>query len=372
MSASAGDARQAPTFSFLCTAYRTEAYLADTIESVQAQTRGDWELVVVDNGMSEEIVRIVRSYSDTDTRVRLVRQENRGISGGVNAAAAAAQGRYLVVLNSDDQVLPEYCLRLSAVLDEHPEVDAVGCDAVLFSDEDGIELKHSFMYTVGARRPLDIRERLTVADVIGGQQPYYSGAVRREAWDAVCGYVTETPKVEDLSLWVRLIAAGFDVRAVPDRLGRFRVRGDSVSRDPDSVESFGHNTERALALAAQSSGRPEDCEALRYRLSLLHYHRALRRARWAFLDGDVTTSRDEARRAFGARRTVRSAMVVGGLTVAPGLLRRMHPVKQWLQTMAGRILSRMAPPVPQASLAPTSTRMSRNLGRLASVVRRAS
>lgn len=69
-----------PTLSFLSTAYRTEAVVGRMIESVLAQTRGDWELVVVDNGNADPVADAVRAYVD-DPRIRLVRQENRGMTG---------------------------------------------------------------------------------------------------------------------------------------------------------------------------------------------------------------------------------------------------------------------------------------------------
>ena len=65
-----------PMFSFLSPAYRTEKTLSRTIDSVRAQTRSDWELVVVDNGNSDAIAAVVGPYL-SDPRIRLIRQENR-------------------------------------------------------------------------------------------------------------------------------------------------------------------------------------------------------------------------------------------------------------------------------------------------------
>ena len=87
--------------------YKTEVYLAETIDSVIAQTDGRWELVVVDNGRSDEVADIVGTYV-RDARVSLVRQENQGYTGGVMAAAAVARGDYLCVLDSDDLLRPDY------------------------------------------------------------------------------------------------------------------------------------------------------------------------------------------------------------------------------------------------------------------------
>ena len=114
MTVSSTEAR--PRLSFLTPAYRTEAYLPDTIASVLRQTNPNWELIVVDNGNSDAIASIVRSFAD-DPRVRLVRQENRGYAGGVMAAAAVARGDYFCVLDSDDEVMPEFAATVLDVLD---------------------------------------------------------------------------------------------------------------------------------------------------------------------------------------------------------------------------------------------------------------
>ncbi len=318
-----------PAFSILCTAYLTELYLAETIESVRVQTRGDWELVVVDNGCSDEIARLVRWYA-FDPRIRLVRQENRGIAGGVDAAARVAHGRYFSVLHSDDQIRPDFCARMGAVLDARPEIDALGCDAYVFVDGEDHDLPGGFRRHVGARGTPTLDHRVTLTELIGGQFIYGTGAVRRQVWEAIGGFATETPKVGDLSLWLRLLGAGFDVRVLPERLGRYRLRSDSESRDAAGVESFEEAMEQALTTATRQSGKPEDYAALHRTLRHQHYFQALRRARWAFLDGNLTVARAQSARAFRLCPTLRSAAVVCGLAVAPSALRRVHPVKQRL------------------------------------------
>lgn len=350
----------APTFSILCTAYQTERYLAQTICSVLAQTRSNWELVVVDNGRSDEIARIVRSYLP-DPRILLVRQENHGTVGGVMAAAAVARGSYFVVLNSDDGITPDFCARLGAILEAHPSIDALGCDATCFADPGGHELPRSYLRGMGVRHPPTLDHRLTVADIIRGEQPYYTGAFRRDAWEAVGGYETDSPEAEgpqaeNLSLWLRLTVADFEVRAIPDRLGRYRVRQDSTSCHPDSVESFERSVERALEHAVQATGRAEDVEALHCRRQQVRYMQALRRARWAVGHDDLAGARREVRLAFDERRTVRSGALLVGLATAPGLLRHVHPVKQRLTTDVNWITGRIVRVARDAGLTRQSAR----------------
>ena len=188
-----------PTFTIMCSAYRCEAYLADTIASVVGQTFTDWELVVVDNGISDAIADIVRQHS-ADRRVRLIRQENARLIGGITTAAKAARGRYLVPLDSDDMLMPDFCQRMATILDGRSEIDVLSCDAHLFDDGGAGTLARSFL-----RRTTGLEHRLTLArpdrrarcgSVLRRVPP--GGLVRRR-W-----LRPRTDLVEDIALFLRL------------------------------------------------------------------------------------------------------------------------------------------------------------------------
>lgn len=330
-------ATHTPRFSIMCSAYRCEAYLADTIESVLAQRYPDWELIVVDNGMSDTVAAIVERYTH-DPRVRLIRQENRRLVGGITAAAAASTGAYLVPLDSDDMLTPEFCTRMAAVLDSHPHIDVLSCDSYLFVDNHDLDLARSFL-----RHTTGLGHRLTLADLIGDHDvmPYFA-AFRREAWFAGGGYAEGDDLVEDIALFLRLVGSGHDVRVLPERLTRYRLRGDSSSRDPSSVEAFELGRERVYTEAAERSGDPETLRVLGQRLRGLRYDQALRRARWAFVQNDLPAARAAAWDAFRQRRTARSVAVVAGLGIAPAVLRQIHPAKQHLHAWASRLGAQVA------------------------------
>ncbi|WP_067689368.1 glycosyltransferase family 2 protein [Nocardia jejuensis] len=328
-----------PGFSFLTTAYKTEDYLRDTIESVVAQTLPDWELIVVDNGMSDEIAAIVESYRD-DGRIRLVRQENKGYDGGVMAAAARATGRYFVVLDSDDQVMPTFCAEVRRALDADPGIDAVGCDAFRF-DDSGADLPVGYYRSTNVKRKPDPATRLTLIDLLGGLVPYYTAAIRREAWEAVGGYDRGGEELhESVVIWIRMVGA-YDIRVLPDRLARFRIRGDSMTRDPEKVEAFMAELERSFSWAAPTD--PEARAALDRTLRTFRYWVQLRRAQQALLAGDDRAARAAAREAFTQRKTVRAAAIIASVSTFPDTLRRIHPLKQQVSERfaraAGRIVS---------------------------------
>ena len=90
-----------------------------------------------------------------------------------------------------------------------------------------------------AARPRPIRPGRPLSPSCSNEGvPSYLGAIRREAWDAHGGYEPSADVEPDVTMWLRLVAAGHDVRILPDTLVRIRIRPDSDSRDPSNIEAF--------------------------------------------------------------------------------------------------------------------------------------
>ncbi|WP_182347870.1 glycosyltransferase family A protein [Tomitella gaofuii] len=318
----------APSVSFLTPVYRTESYLPATIESVLAQSDPCWELILVDNGMSDEAVRIVAQYPDA--RIRLLRQQNNGYAGGVMAASSAASGEFIAVLDSDDLLASDYVASVAAFIRTHPGVDAVGCDAYQFSDGNGESFISGYFRSTALRRGPRRGRRLTVDDVLAGEVPYYSSAIRRTAWNQVGGYAPGMADVdESVVVWLRLTEK-YDVRLIPDKLAWYRVRDTSLSRDPAGVDDFERRLLRSFeSLGTDPARMPAHTRrAVERNLRRLRFQQAMRRARGALLDDDVHAARIFARTALAQRPCLRGAAVVAALSVAPRAAKAAHPVKQ--------------------------------------------
>jgi hypothetical protein len=330
-----------PLFSFLTTAYRTERYVAETIESVLAQTRDDWELIVVDNGNSDEMAQIVEQYT-SDSRITLVRQANKGVRGGVTAAVGIASGRYLCLVDSDDVLKPNFCEKIATVIEAESEVHAVGCDVVLFTDFDVLPPERYF-HSVGRKTLPDPAQTMSLADMLDEGVPPYIGAVRRDMWKAHSLYDPHAADIEpDVEMWLTLAAAGRDIRLLGDSLAKVRLRPDSMTHEPSAVEGFESRLQRAFTAVGErhSSGT---ADVVKFpALQRIRYHQALRRARWAILDGDVAGARTAAREAYKQQSTLRAAAVICGLAVSPRLLRLVHPVKNRAQLALSRVRRRGA------------------------------
>src|SRR2546422_9693139 len=103
--------------SLLMTLYNRERFVAPAIKSVLAQTRGDWELIVWDDGSSDRSAAVATEAAGTDPRVRIVRGEHQGLAKALNSAAALARGDYLGWVDCDDMLAPTALAETAAVLE---------------------------------------------------------------------------------------------------------------------------------------------------------------------------------------------------------------------------------------------------------------
>ena len=109
--------------------YNAEKTLSKAIDSILSQTETEIELILVDDGSSDESLAICQSYAERDSRVIIISQENAGVSAARNAGIAAAHGVYIGFVDADDWIAPEMYERL---LEEAKRTgaDVVMCDAM--------------------------------------------------------------------------------------------------------------------------------------------------------------------------------------------------------------------------------------------------
>lgn len=98
----------APLISVIVPVYNTAPFLRECVDSLLHQTFSDFELLLVDDGSTDDSPAICDDYAARDNRIRVIHQENRGLSGARNAGIDAAKGTYLSFVDSDDAVAPRY------------------------------------------------------------------------------------------------------------------------------------------------------------------------------------------------------------------------------------------------------------------------
>ena len=209
--------------------FNDAAYLRAAIDSILGQTYTDFELVIVDDGSTDDSAQIAESYADP--RLRLIRNGvNRGLAHALNVGLAATRSELVARHDADDVSAPTRLARQVEFLERHPYLAAAGTQA-------------SFIDGAGRpKRALTDRKGETSIEVhwqIMFGSPLFHGSVmfRTHVVRDVFGGYDETMGVgEDYELWSRLMLAGEQLLNLPDVLLRYRVRVDSLSsryRDPD-------------------------------------------------------------------------------------------------------------------------------------------
>ncbi len=190
-----------PRVSVLMPVYNAERYLSEAIESILNQTYENFEFIIVNDGSTDQSLKIIRNFEMSDSRINIISRDNTGIVGALNDGLEIASGEYIARMDADDVSLPD---RLEAQVDymnSNPDCVIVGGHAWVI-DPDGDILK---LY----RRPLhheDIMEQLLQAD--GGAIVHPVAMFRKSAFDKVRGYRKEFELIEDLDLYLRLLECG--------------------------------------------------------------------------------------------------------------------------------------------------------------------
>ena len=215
-----------------------EAFLADALESVVAQTFEDLEAIVVDDGSTDRTPEILDDYARRDGRLRVMRVPGNGVARARNLGCNAAQGRYLAILDSDDVALPERLNIQVPFLDARPDVAVVG-GAGIFIDEQGVEIGR-------AAYPSDEAEVEAVLE--SGRVPLIHSAatVRAEIFHRTSGYRPALELAQDYDLWLRIAPLG-RITSPPDPVVRYRIHARQASTR--NFEKTARSARAALAAA---------------------------------------------------------------------------------------------------------------------------
>jgi glycosyltransferase involved in cell wall biosynthesis len=207
-------------------ACNAERFLTEAIESVLAQSYEPVETIVVDDGSDDRTAEIAARYE----RVKLVRQENRGLPAARNAGVAASSGELLAFNDADDAMLPE---RLAIQVEHLRANPGVGC--VLASQELAMEPDAELpFWAQGTETPLFDR----FGDAARSETPdiyTVSMVMSRALFDAVGGFdETMRDANEDVDLLFRLLERGVTIARLPDVVVRRRVHAGSMTQDREA------------------------------------------------------------------------------------------------------------------------------------------
>jgi len=302
-----------PTFAVVIPAYNASQLIAEALASVFAQTAAAAEVVVSDDGSTDDLETALKPFRD---RITLLQNPHRGAAAARNAAVEAASSDFVVMLDADDVYEPERLDALADLAEARPDLDILATD--LWYERDGSLAERFYDWTPFPTE----HQRLAIIDRCFVACP----AMRRERVLEIGGF-DELPAIapaEDWDLFLRLVLSGSEAGLVDRPLLRYRIRASSATGDRSrALWARVRVLEKARS---RSDLRPGESDYLDSRL---------RRARTRAILSDaatLTASRpDDFRRALlrlaltaGLEAPARAAVAAGAVAPAAGrhLLRR--------------------------------------------------
>lgn len=213
-----------PTVSVVIPCYNAGDYLPEAIASVSAQTCKAFEIIVVDDGSDAPATLQHLHNLEHSVEVRLLRTgANRGVAAARNLGIQAARGSYILPLDADDLIAPDYLEKALIIFTERPETAIVSCSARFFGAASGVR-----------QLPGYTPKRLLSENLL-----FSSSLFRKVDWAAVGGYCTAMRYGwEDWEFWISLTRLQPQVVTISQPLLQYRIRRDSRDRSMGTLQKL--------------------------------------------------------------------------------------------------------------------------------------
>lgn len=212
-----------PKFSFIIPVYNTEKYLSRCLNSVQNQTLGEFEAIIIDDGSTDNSKQVIDNYLQ-DNRFKYIYQINSGLSEARNTGIKQASGEYLLFLDSDDYVSLELCEILSKTVEENIDVVKFQCKYIYDNREenvnDGIEFKDTG--TSVLLKLIEIKSLL---------EPAWLYAYKREFWKENNFKYIKNIYHEDFALTPYILSKAKNVKVINKNLYYYVQVENSITRN---------------------------------------------------------------------------------------------------------------------------------------------
>jgi len=206
-----------PKVSVIIPCYNQGIYLDEAVDSVLNQTYEDFEIIIVNDGSTDEFTnRLLADYRKPHTRILQTR--NQGLATARNTGITEARGEFILPLDADDKIGPGYLGKAVAILERQPNVGIVYCRGELFGDRTG-----------DIAAPQFSRIGMLISNLI-----FCSALFRKSEWEQVGGY---NPNMihgcEDWDFWLSLLELGLSAERLPEVYFYYRVRESSMNQAMD-------------------------------------------------------------------------------------------------------------------------------------------
>jgi glycosyltransferase involved in cell wall biosynthesis len=203
---------QSPLVSIIIPCYNQGVYLEEAVDSVLNQTYQNTEIIIVNDGSTDSYTNtLLSNYNKPRTRIIII--ENQGLAGARNAGIRVSQGKYILPLDGDDKIAPEYIAEAVNILENKPSVKLVYCEAEYFGAKSGKWELPEYSYT----------------HLFFGNMIFCSAVYRKVDFDATDGYDTNMKYGwEDWEFWLRLLESDSEVYRIPFIRFYYRIKDNSM------------------------------------------------------------------------------------------------------------------------------------------------
>lgn len=306
-----------PKVSICIPTYNRVHYLTYAVQSVLAQTYGDFELIICDDASPDNTAEVVKGWDDP--RIRYIRHpQNIRRSRNMRSGFEAATGEYFIKFDDDDALCPEFLEKTVAVLDTHPEIDFVCTSHWIIdgnSDRDETATVENAQKWGKDRLSAGQIPDLTLQTFQYQSLQVGSSLFRREALQEVDFMRPEADGCEDFDLLVRLAIAGKQGYFIPEYLMEYRIHGGQTS----TKQNLHFLNAKVFCLDSYHFQEPE-LEALR-RIKLAGTREALG-LRYVEI-GEDERGREQLSQVLQTNSSARKAQVGLALSYLPLSLRKL-------------------------------------------------
>jgi glycosyltransferase involved in cell wall biosynthesis len=215
--------KELPLISVIIPTYNCAPYLVSAIQSAMDQTYSNVEIVVVNDGSSDNTDEVVQPFLD---QIIYVKQENKGLSGARNEGFSASHGQYICFLDADDLLLPDKVQRQLAVFEREPDLGVVISGYITVAEDGCTEINR-----VEKKWHHDAMEKLLNHEVF----PPHAPLIRRSILEKTALFpedIDTAESQEDWQLWLDMALNGVVFSSCPEPLCKYRRRPGSISSNP--------------------------------------------------------------------------------------------------------------------------------------------
>ncbi len=211
-----------PEVSVLMSCYNGGRWLREALESLLEQTFQNFECLLVDDGSTDDTLRICRHYEDRDDRITVIAKQNTGLADSLNTGISRARGTWIARLDQDDIAEPSRLEKQIDFMHRHSEVVLLGTGFLEIDEAGCVVRKH--LYPFSHHRLVHRLEHFQ------GFFPHSSACYRTEVVRQIGGYNLHIYRAEDWRLWLEFSLKG-KIACLPEYLVRIRKHSGQMSLD---------------------------------------------------------------------------------------------------------------------------------------------